>query len=136
MQYFHNVNKDRKLVLIVDDDTDLCVTTEVLVKSFGYGAVTANDGEEAIEKYKTNKPDLVLLDVKLPKKDGYETFFDIKSFDEGAKIILMSAFQDYSKWQDAKSKCAIYFVTKPYSAAFLKELVDRHVDDPFVCTSS
>lgn len=112
-------------ILVVDDDENVRDTTSTLLKLFGYSVIEAKDGIEAIEKFREFKPKLVFLDIKMPKMDGYEAFFEIEKEFPNAKIIFMTAHADYSKWKEAKDKHALELIEKPYSAEKLKELTEK-----------
>lgn len=84
------------LLLIVDDDKDF---QEVLVTKFkasGFDIVEANDGEEGVQKAKEVLPDLILMDVKMPKMDGVTAMLKLKEDDttKKIKVILLTAFGD------------------------------------------
>ncbi|NIU02189.1 MAG: response regulator, partial [Nitrosopumilaceae archaeon] len=74
----------KRSILLVDDDVDLLENTAYLVKILGHDVITAKDGYEAVESYKENRPNLVIMDVKMPKMDGFDAFFKIKQFDSEA----------------------------------------------------
>ena len=59
-------------ILVVDDDTNICELLRLYLTKEGYQVTTANDGEEGLEKFNQLKPDMVLLDVMMPKMDGLE----------------------------------------------------------------
>ena len=61
-----------KKVLIADDEQNIVISLEFLMKREGFEVVVANDGEEAIRRIRADQPDLVLLDVMMPKKSGFE----------------------------------------------------------------
>jgi len=118
---------DKKgIVLVADDDEAVLDTTTIFLEFFGYNVIKAKNGYEAISKYKEHKPGLVFLDVKMPKMDGYNTFFEIEKEFPKAKVIFMTAHSDYSKWAMAKSKNALELIEKPYSAEKLKEVLDKY----------
>ena len=112
-------------ILVADDDEAVLDTTCTILEFFGYTVISAKNGFEAISKYKKYKPGLMFLDVKMPKMDGYETFFEIEKEFPKAKVIFMTAHADFSKWTEAKKKKALELIEKPYSSEKLKELVDR-----------
>lgn len=121
--WFVNVSS-KKTILLVDDDIDLLENTAYMIKSIGYDVVTAEDGQEAVLKYKEIKPDLTLMDVKMPKMDGFDAFFKIKQFDSDAKVVLITAFSiDQKKHLKAKSMSLISTISKPYDFEQLEELV-------------
>ena len=99
-----------------------------MVKSMGFDVITAENGLQAIEKYKEIKPNLVIMDIRMPKMDGYEAFFKIKQFDQNAKVILITAYTlDEKKHLKAKSMSLITTINKPYSFELLEEIVNKHV---------
>lgn len=82
-----------KTVLLVDDEKDIAELTKLRISSMGYRVVLAGDGQEALEKIKTEHPDLILLDVKMPKLDGYQVCKEVKGNEEFKHIpvILFTA---------------------------------------------
>lgn len=116
-----------KKILVVDDDDAVLDTTITFLEFFGYDVVYAKDGFDAISKYEQHHPDLVFLDVKMPKMDGYETFFELKRRFPEIKAILMTAHADYTKWKEAKKNHALEIIEKPYSAELLKTLTDKYL---------
>ena len=113
-----------KTILIVEDDEDSMEVTATVLQKAGYGIICATTGEEGLSSYEGNKPDLVLLDIRLPKVNGYDVFFKIKEKHSDAKVIFMTAFAvDNETYQKAKKLGLIYLLMKPFSFPFLKELV-------------
>ena len=118
---------ENKTILVVDDDKDLLENTSFLIKSMGFNVVTAEDGVIAVEKYKEIKPNLTIMDIKMPKMDGFDAFFKIKQFDANAKIILITAYAlDEKKHLKAKSMSLITTINKPYTFELLEELVTKY----------
>ncbi|NND87523.1 MAG: response regulator [Nitrosopumilus sp.] len=116
----------KKTILLVDDDIDLLENTAYMIKSLGCDVVTAEDGQDAVEKYKEISPDLTLMDVKMPKMDGFDAFFKIKQFDSEAKVVLITAFAvDEKKHLKAKSMSLLTTINKPYSFEQLEEIVTK-----------
>ena len=68
----------KNTILIVDDEKDVCEMLERYLKSKGYDISSANDGREALEKVKTFKPQVVLLDIRMPNMSGMECLKNIK----------------------------------------------------------
>ena len=117
-------------ILIVDDDNVLLEMMSETISQFGYKVYEAQNAKDAITQYEKNSPNLVLMDINLPDKSGYQSFFEIQEKFPDAKVIFMTGYQDLSKWQKAKVKGAVYLVKKPLSAGFLKELIVRHIKEP------
>ena len=61
-------------ILVVDDDINICELLRLYIEKEGYEVVIANDGGQAVTKFKTEKPDLVMLDIMLPVLDGWQVF--------------------------------------------------------------
>ena len=117
----------KKTILLVDDDIDLLENTSYMVKSMGHDVITAQDGLEAVLKYKDIRPNLTIMDIKMPKMDGFDAFFKMKQFDPDAKIILITAFSmDEKKHLKAKSMSLITTIHKPYSFEQLEEMVNKY----------
>ena len=116
---------DKKTILVADDDEEILNITSTFLQFLGYTVIGAKNGIEAISKYREYKPGLVFLDVKMPKMDGYETFFELERGFPEAKVIFMTAHVDFSKWNDAKKKKALDLIEKPFTFERLKTLTDK-----------
>lgn len=109
-------NQPRARVLVVDDEADLIRILEFGLKSMGYAVETASDGQEGLKKARELKPDIILLDLMLPKLDGYKVCRLLK-FDERYKnipIIILSARTQEGDQTLAMEMGANRFITKPY----------------------
>lgn len=76
-------------ILTVDDEPDVRRLIEVKLKKAGFEVITAVDGEEGVEKAKAEKPDLILMDVMMPKMDGYTAVEKIKKEMDPAPLVMM-----------------------------------------------
>jgi DNA-binding response OmpR family regulator len=85
-----------KYVLVVDDDPDLVETIGIMLESKGFAVGKAYDGVEAEQAIKTRRPDLMILDVMMPRKDGYQLCKELKqdSTTKGIPIIMLTAVGD------------------------------------------
>lgn len=107
------MSSDKK-ILFVDDDLDFLEATQLMLMDEGYDVVPATNGEQAVEKYKEIKPDIVFLDIKMPGIDGYETFFRINKFDPDARVIFTSSYTfDKEKFKRAKNLSLKGILNKP-----------------------
>jgi len=105
-----------KKILLVDDEKDLVDTVTFRLKASGYDVVTAYDGQEALTKTRTEKPDLIILDLMLPKMDGYKVCRMLK-FDERYKkipIIMFTARAQDSDKKMGEEVGADAYITKPF----------------------
>ena len=114
-------------ILVVDDEIYIVHILDFSLGMEGYEVITALDGEQALEKVKTEKPDLIVLDIMMPKLDGYEVCKSIKSSADTQHIpvILLSA-----KGRNVDQKLgfdvgADDYITKPFSPRKLVERINQ-----------
>ncbi len=114
----------RGRILVVDDEIYIVHILDFSLGMEGYEVVTALDGEEALRKVKEAKPDLIVLDIMMPKMDGYETCKALKSDDstKDIPVILLSAKGRNVDMQTGYDVGADDYITKPFSP---RKLVDR-----------
>lgn len=115
-----------KKILLVDDEPSILESVSDALENVGYNVIKGHDGEEAITLYEKEKPDIVLLDIRMPVKDGLEAFFDIKKLHKDAKIIFMSAYPlENDTYQRVKENEIVYVLTKPFSIDLLLEMINE-----------
>lgn len=112
----------RKKILIIDDEPDILKTTKCELELDGYDCFTADDGEEGLRKIDEIIPDLLLLDLRLPGKNGFQIAREIKS--KGAHrdipIIIFSAMTGHAAKRIAVKEKALEFIEKPINIDKLK----------------
>ena len=88
--------KKRAKILLVDDDADFVETTKIILETRSYEVVTASNGDEGLRKAREEKPDLILLDVIMPVKNGFIAAEQLKKDPELSKIptLMLTAFAD------------------------------------------
>lgn len=114
-------------VLVVDDSPTELRAMQAALKGRGYNVVTAIDGEQALEKARQFMPRVMLLDIILPKKNGFQVCRQLKTTPEtkDIKIVLVSSkTQDSDRFWGMKQGADEY-ITKPYDAAELAAKVER-----------
>lgn len=106
-----------KKVLIADDEQNIVISIEFLMKREGFQVLIANDGEDALAKVQSERPDLVLLDVMMPKKNGYEVCQSIKSDPALAstKVLMLTAKGRDTEVAKGLAIGADAYMTKPFS---------------------
>lgn len=111
-----------KKVLIVDDEPNIVLSLEFMMKKEGFDVAVAGDGDAALEKVAAFEPDLVLLDVMMPNKSGYEVCELLRADPAraGLKIVMLSAKGRESEVAKGVALGADAYVTKPFST---KDLV-------------
>ncbi len=100
-------------VLVVDDDRRMVKTICDILKVKGYEAAEAYSGEEAVEKVKSDNPDCVLMDIKMPGMNGIEALKAIKAISPGLPVVLMSAYSSEEQVADAREQGAYAVLDKP-----------------------
>ena len=108
-------------ILVVDDDTNICELLRLYLTKEGYQVTTANDGEEGLEKFNQLKPDMVLLDVMMPKMDGLEVCRRIRKLGNTPVMMLTAKGETFDKVLGLELGADDYMV-KPFDA---KEVVAR-----------
>ena len=104
-----------KRILLVDDAVFMRMKLKDILEKNGYEVVAeAQNGLEAIEKYMSEKPDLVTMDITMPEMDEVTSLKKIKEFDPKAKVIMCSAMGQQSMVMDAIQAGAIDFIVKPF----------------------
>ncbi|MGF1525899.1 MAG: twitching motility response regulator PilG [Candidatus Competibacterales bacterium] len=115
--------------MIVDDSETIRRTAETLLTREGYRVVTADDGFEALSKIVDNHPDIIFLDIMMPRLDGYQTCSVIKNnrvFKDVPVIMLSSRDGIFDKAR-GKLVGSEQYVTKPFTKEDLIEAIDQHV---------
>jgi len=120
---------DQKRVLIVDDEPDIVETIKFTLELENIECIEAYDGEEALLKAKSENPNLILLDIMLPKINGYKVCRLLK-FDESYKhipIIMLTARAQEKDVELGEETGADEYVTKPFEMETLVEMVKRYL---------
>lgn len=113
-------------VLIVDDEPNILLALEFLFKRSGYDVRLARDGGEALSQVDTWRPDVMLLDIIMPVKNGYEVCQTVRERPELAamKIVMLSAKGGEAEISKGLSLGADRYVTKPFSTQELLAVID------------
>lgn len=101
-------------ILLIDDDTTMCGLYELILTSAGYKVVTANDGPTGLEKVGQEQFNLILLDIMMPKMNGFEVMEKLKSDPKTAivPIVIISNFADEKYQRQALEKGAACYLVK------------------------
>ena len=113
-----------KRILIVDDEPDITFVFKIGLEDNGFVVDTFNDPQLAISNFKTNLYDLLLIDIGIPKMNGFELYREIRKIDDKVKACFFTASEAYymdlvKKYQMSHVNC---FITKPIA---IEELVKR-----------
>ena len=118
-------------ILLVDDEIQLITMVQMRLEANGYEVITANDGQEGLEKAKSENPDLIMMDVMMPKMDGYKVCGLLKNDTRYSKIpvILFTARVQQDDKELGGEVDADAYVTKPFEPyvllAKIEELLNK-----------
>lgn len=112
-------------VLVVDDEDALRTVLTSELSNEGYEVRNASDGDEAITELQKAKYDLVLLDIKMPRVNGFEVLKFIKEQQPKTKVVMLTGFADLKNAIESKKLGADDFVSKPYDLVDLLTTIER-----------
>ena len=120
-----------RTVLLVDDEPNIVLSLQFLIEQAGYRALVARDGEAALEAIEEYEPDLVLLDVMLPKRDGFDVCETIRARPEwnDIRIVMLTAKGRDSEREKGLALGADAYITKPFSTRDAMEQIRHFLDD-------
>ena len=116
----------RKL-LVVDDEHDICDFVSNFFSERGFQVFTALSGEEALAVVKKERPELVLLDIKMTGMDGIAALKHIKAIDPSVKVVMVTALEDQDKMNEACKLGACEYITKPLVLDHLEQAVEKYL---------
>jgi len=114
------MSKEVALILVADDEQDICDVLTIFLKKEGYETGIAKLGDDAIEKFKKKKPSLVFLDIKLPDLDGIEVLKKMKEIDPEIPVIMITAYRDAERVVSAFRLGAYDCIFKPFDFKYIK----------------
>ena len=128
MNSHHEQQQVQKKILVVDDEPDLTKSCSLALEDHGFKVDTFNDPLEALINYKPDYYDLVILDIKMPKMDGFQLYDEIKKKDHKAKVCFLTASELYYEEFRKKEYCALdrnVFIRKPIANEELLREVNK-----------
>ncbi len=102
-----------KKILLVDDEKEAFETVGRYLMPRGFDIVPAFDGDEGLSKFDSEQPDLILCDIKMPKKDGFEFLKDLRATRRWVPVIIISALTEPDNIMRGYGFEAEYYLTKP-----------------------
>jgi DNA-binding response OmpR family regulator len=117
-------------ILVVDDEPDLTTVSTLALEYHGFKVDTFNDPQEALSKFKSGSYDLIILDIKMPKMDGFELYHEIKKKDNNAKVCFLTASELYYEEFRKKEYCELdrdLFIRKPIDNEDLVKQINKMI---------
>ena len=116
-----------KKILVVDDEHDICDFVQNFFQERGYAVLTATSGEDALIAIKNDKPDLVLLDIKMKGMDGIAVLKHVRDIDKNIKVVMVTALEEQEKMDEACRLGACEYITKPLVLDNLENAVEKNL---------
>ena len=110
-------------VLVVDDQKGVRRLLEELFTKGGYAVSLAIDGRDCVEKVKLSRPDIILMDMKMPVMNGLEASREVLTYDDSIPIIMMTAYGEMEVVQKALEAGVRKYITKPFDIIEIRNMV-------------
>ncbi|WP_371360910.1 response regulator [Sporomusa malonica] len=125
------MGKSQATILVIDDQPGIRrLLTEVL-QDEGYSVMTAANGYEGIQVATDTKPNVILMDMKMPGMDGTETLKELKRHGQGDQVIMMTAYGELDMVNEAREAGMRDYITKPFDIMSLCQIIEAHIDNSF-----
>ena len=112
-------------ILICEDDPDTLKAMRETLSRRGYQVLIASDGQKAIETARTAKPDLILMDIRMPKLDGIEAVKQIRKANKASRIIFVTAFQSPQMQKECSKYDICGYIIKPASPQIILDAIEK-----------
>ncbi len=127
LKKYPDYNGKRKPKLLIVDDEELIIDSIKMILGDNFEIVSASNGLEAIEMYEKHKPDVVLMDVMMPRMNGIEATKKILEIDPTAKILAISAYTE-KKGKEIIEAGALDILPKPFKRSELRKFIMKYVE--------
>ncbi len=130
MRNGEEVKKEKKKILIVDDERDIVKALMIRLRSRGYEVAVAYDGAQGVFMVHKEKPDLILLDIRMPAGDGFSVAEKLKQSDDtrAIQIIFLTGSPEKNAEGRAMELGARFYIKKPYDPEELLDAIERALD--------
>jgi DNA-binding response OmpR family regulator len=125
-------NRIHARILIVDDEEDITSILRKGLEQYGFTVTTFNDPLAALSNFKADLYEMILLDIKMPKMDGFELYQEIEKIDDKVKVCFMTAFEVYFdalKELFPDSYSSVCFIRKPFAIQEFVKRISIEVND-------
>lgn len=118
----------KKIMIVEDSNLMIAVIRRfILSENSEMEIVEARNGEESLEKYKSERPDLVFMDIKMPGKDGITALEEIRKDDSSAKVVMCTSLKEEEQETRAKKAGCVAYIMKPFSRQDIVDAINKHL---------
>ncbi len=117
----------KRKILVVDDEEEICNVTRSFLARRNYNIFTATTAEDAVRLVTKERPNLMLLDVRLGTDSGMDVLRKAKEIDKDIKVIMVTALDDEETIKQAKHLGADDYIAKPFTAAYLNDFIMQKI---------
>ena len=110
-------------ILIIDDELDICNTLVKVLRDEGYEMSASQNAKKGLELLESLRPNLVLLDMKMPEMDGIEALGRIREINKDIPVVMITGYGDLSTAKESMKLGAFDYITKPFDLSFLKSTI-------------
>ena len=123
-----------KTVLCVDDEEGVLSSLQRILHPFGHRVLTARDGEEGVRMAQEERPDLVILDLRMPKMDGLQALKQLQTLGmeqmtTPVPVIMLTAEDSMETTLEAYREGGVYYITKPFKSSTVQNIVEYLIGD-------
>jgi len=115
----------RGKILVIDDDSSIRRVIQKHLTEKGFDVTTAGDGEEGLEMFASEKPEIVILDIRLPGRSGLDVLKEIRSENTDTAVVMITAHEDMETTIEAMQKGAFDYLPKPLDIDIVDSLLER-----------
>ena len=115
-------------ILVADDDPDIRDILKDTLNSLGARVVTAANGQECLDRAETDAPDLILLDIEMPIKNGLEVLKELRQRGSEMSVIMITAYGTIERAVQAMKQGAYDFITKPFELDHVAVVVEKALE--------
>jgi len=110
-------------ILVIDDEPDICALFEQILGAEGWTVLSAHDGTEGVTSNTANNPDVIILDLKMPKMDGIETLKAIRKTDPEVTVIILTGYGSAETIRAALDLNVYEYISKPFENDTIRRVV-------------
>ena len=130
---YNQTTKRKNTILLVDDEPDICMVYQIVLEEAGYECISYTDSVKALQEFKTDYYDLVILDIKMPKLDGFALCEKIREVDKTIQVIFITASEVYYEsirnqhYPKLNNDININYIEKPIGNEELVQIVNMTI---------